>query len=656
MMKQIVLDSISLHNWRGQTCECHFKATENLLTGKNGSGKSSVFNAFLWLLTGADDHDRCNYMLFDCRLPMTFENARAARVEAKFYFADSVQDTFTLAREASPKWERRRGSAEYEKAPSDNYAYFINGVATSSKDYNKFVEETFAPTAKLKLMLNLQQTRNVEWKELRAHFEDIAGKVRDEDMKGDYTAIRPLLGKHSIEEIKPMLQAEISKLRADVGTAKKDGTLSIKINALKSTLPDMSKVSDARERIDGIKERITELDSQIVGARDALAPYIKARNNALAHISTLHEQYSKAEAAYLVDFNNLKSKLMAEKAEIGLQNAAAEKWNAMQQEERKNALAELERLRHLAASLRARHEELTKANAECKGRVFTNGTCAYCGQQLPADKLKLAEIKFYEEKEREHEYIVAQGKANREKLDGTEEAISILEKKTSTEIQLRPLIDTAAIEAKLSDLDASFVPYKETPAGREKAAEIEKEEANLPIVPTTSEAVFEEKKKLMAEMDSLQKECGRAEEYDRQMSIIERLENDLRETAVKLAETEGKLAKATEYERERATIIAARVNEYFKYVHVTMTGTRKDGELIDTCTIRNSAGVNMMLTNAADFIVCGIDLARGLQRHYGVSLPLFIDDSELVNKWNFPKDEGQAIKLVVSEAGLNVEN
>ena len=54
-MKEIILKRIELTNFKGQAHRVEeFQSGENFIYGANGTGKTSVFDAFLWLLFGKD--------------------------------------------------------------------------------------------------------------------------------------------------------------------------------------------------------------------------------------------------------------------------------------------------------------------------------------------------------------------------------------------------------------------------------------------------------------------------------------------------------------------------------------------------------------------------------------------------------------------------
>ena len=152
-MKEVKIDWLSLENFKGRTMRVEFKDGITEIRGTNEAGKSTLANGFFWLMTGADSKDRTNYDLFDSTREFTHENAIPAVSEAGLRI-DGVQRI--LKRTARQKWTRPRGKEEYVKDKSDEYLYYIDGLAVSAKAYKDFIEQTFAPIDKLKLMLNVR--------------------------------------------------------------------------------------------------------------------------------------------------------------------------------------------------------------------------------------------------------------------------------------------------------------------------------------------------------------------------------------------------------------------------------------------------------------------------------------------------------------------
>ena len=289
--------------------------------------------------------------------------------------------------------------------------------------------------------------------------------------------------------------------------------------------------------------------------------------------------------------------------------------------------------------------------------LFTDDTCAFCGQKLPEEKLEEAKAKFNANKDAKHKSIVAEGKANNLKIEQCKKEIAELEAIIEKGYEEKPLKDKSELEAKLRNLELEFVPYEQTTEGKEKMAVISNMKANLTVIPAQDNAALPNmKKSLMQDIETLSKKLGLKDEYDKQMTVIQSKQKELKDSAVELALLEGKINAVERYERERASIISFKVNNKFNYLKVEMTEVNKSGNIVDTCRVLDKKNIPATVTNTASRILIGIDLSISLQRFYGLCLPLFIDEAHTIDSENFPKVNTQIIKMWNNGKDFNVEN
>ena len=644
-MKELTLKKLTIENWRAQRKVIEFgNITE--ITGRNKEGKSTVMNAFLWLMTGYDEYDRSNYQLFDNTVEQTYENAVPASVEAVL---DIDGYEYTFKKTAKQGWSRPRGKSEYERKGTDDYSFFADGIEVSATQYKSQIESLLAPIDKLKIMLNLRYFMMLDWKDMRKQLEAMVGEIESSDFKGDYSTILQDLVKYTPDELKSLYKAKMKPMKASIDS------LPVTIETMKTNLPDLTEVEEARKAIDEAKQQIADIDEKIVGAGDFAKPYIDRRNAELAEISKLQEEYSKSQYVYLSNFNNEVEKIQKEIREVDLYNGDVDKANKKAESDKENAKKELENMTDLLSGLQKRHEELTEQNKECKARVFTGEKCSYCGQELPEDKLEEARKRFNEQKEKDHEYIVSQGKSNKEYLERTLKCIDNLKAEIEKPLEVREKKSKDDLEDKLDDLRKSFVPYNKTTEGAAKLSIIEEKRANLTVIPQQDNSVLLNMKRgLLNEIEINSKKLGLKDEYDKQVEKIKGLQEELKNNSVELAKLEGKLAKVKEYEEEKAKIISDRVNGKFEYVQIEMSETNKSGDIVPACIVKDNKGVNALVTNNASRVLCGIDIAIAFQNFYGLSLPLFIDNYELFSKDNQPDINRQEIRMIVDNCSFNV--
>ena len=73
-----------------------------------------------------------------------------------------------------------------------------------------------------------------------------------------------------------------------------------------------------------------------------------------------------------------------------------------------------------------------------------------------------------------------------------------------------------------------------------------------------------------------------------------------------------------------------------------------NGGLKETCECTVN-GVPYSSLNNGHRIIAGLDIIRSLSELYGVSAPVFADNSESINKYNFPDMDTQIIHLIVTD-------
>ena len=646
-METIKLKRLTLQDWRAQNKVVEFSDNTEI-RGYNKSGKSSVYNAFLWLLTGCDSEDRANYNIFDNTIEQTHENSKVASVEGILEI-DGIE--YTFKRTAEIGWVRKKGRDEYERKGSDNYKFYIDGIERNAGDYKKTIEELFAPIDKLKIMLNLQYFLHLDWKEMRNHLQDMVGEISMSDFKGDYSDILNDLNKYQIDELKSVYKAKIKPIKQSIES------LPIAINTLQSNLPDITGLDDVQNEIDEAKSQIERIDEQIEGSEKAIKEYIDKRNEKLYRISRLEIEYKEAEAKYLTDKKSKEIAIKNKIAENSFRNSQIlnennrNKKTIEEAKERiKMALSKLEKLNEY-------RERLLKQNEEVKSMQFTDDTCAFCGQKLPEDKLEEAKAKFNANKEAKHKAIVAEGKANNLRIEQVKKEIEELQAIIEKGYEEKSLIDDSELKKELDEISNKFVPYEETIEGKEKLAKISHLNENLEDIPRSSnDGLKEMKKSLIQDIQDLSKRLRDKDNYDSQMELIKLKQKELKDSSVELARLEGLIHLVEQYEKEKAQIISDRVNGMFDFVHVEMNSINKSGELVPDCRIIDADGVNSSVTNFASQIRCGIDISTAFCKFYGVNLPEFIDFAESICEDNYPTTERQTIKLIVDDCKFNVVN
>lgn len=652
-MKTIKLKKLTLQDWRAQNKEVKFTDNTEII-GYNKSGKSSVYNAFLWLLTGCDAEDRMNYNLFDNTIEQTHDTSKIASVEGVFEI-DGIE--YTFKRTAEIGWMRKKGRDEYERKGSDNYKFYVDQIERNASDYKKTIEELFAPIEKLKIMLNLQYFLRLDWKEMRKNLQDLVGDITMSDFKGDYSGILNDLKKSTPEEVKLSYKAKIKPLKENVGQHGDDGKLGIEIKTLQANLPDITGLDEVQQEIDDAKSQIEAIDKQLLGSNENIQKYIDKREAERKKISELKDAFEEEKRKYNSQYTNAVRDIEQEIAKITFTNEQIKRENDKGDKVIEEAKESLKSANIKLKSLNDYREVLLKQNSGVKAMQFKDYTCPYCGKELPEDKLEEAKSKFNKIKEAKHSSVVAEGKRNNEVIEKVKKEIAELEAIIENGYEEKPLLDKSELEAKIRNLQTAFVSYENTEEGKAKWNEICELQTNVTVVPSSDNStLINMKKSLLEDIQSLSKRLGDKDTYEKQMAVIQSKQKELKESAVELARLEGLIHLVEKFEREKAQIISDRVNGRFDFVHIEMSSVNKSGDIIPDCRVLDADGVDASVTNFASQIRCGIDISTAFCKFYGINLPCFVDFAESICEDNYPETERQTIKLIVDDCKFNVVN
>lgn len=650
-MRTVTIKTISLKNWRGQTRSVDLDSKSAVISGTNHSGKSSVMNAFLWLVLGTDNMDRSNYLLFDNTIEQTHDNAVPAEVEAEIVIDGNPM---SIKRVATQGWVRRRGSDVYERSGSDNYAFFVDGIERSATQYKADMEEFFgAPTERLKIILNLNYFLGLKWDVQRKHLGDIIGEVTIEDLGDKYAEIFDALKRYSIEDLKQKYKSQLKPAKEQLEK------LPVAIETLENNLVSLDGVEEAKANIQKLKDEIALVDIQIADKAKAVEVFANKRMEELKTIARKEEALFNDGVNYRREKND-NPELVAIIGKIG----RIEKANANIEAQKLKDLMEIKSIDNRISSLTKqcmaysdKDKQLKEEIKEVKAREFTDDKCPFCGQELPSDKLAEAKKRFNEKKNADRENIKAVGASNKELWrDALDQIEGLKKQKESLVSKTYEPESTETLEKQKKAILDSIPDFEQTVQYAAAADEITALKANLTVVPAPDDRELKEKKaELQQTIVSESEKLGVTRIRENQLVAIQQHKDELKAASVEAAKLEGTLNLITKFERDKAEVIRQRVNRLFKYCDVQMETLDKSGLPVATCIINDKGGVDARVTNTASSYNCRIDIASAFARFYGVNLPLFVDNAEAVNDFCLLETDCQTIELKVSEKPFTVK-
>lgn len=283
------------------------------------------------------------------------------------------------------------------------------------------------------------------------------------------------------------------------------------------------------------------------------------------------------------------------------------------------AAKEAQRCREGAERCGAEAERLRQAWIEKNQQGFAGAVCPTCGQSLPFDQLMTATRRYETQK--------------RHQLD-------LLEEQARQQDQERD-----RLEARLAQLD-SQIPELETLCRELEARRVPGEMPGYEAEKAALSGAGQDPRQLRQEIERCRGELAKRELIERTQSRIDQLRQEGQRAAQEMEQVEAMLALLEEFVRFKAGFAEESVNQLFSMARFRLFKTCANGSLEERCDVVWQ-GVPWLNLNQGARVNVGIDLINRLSEHYGVRVPLFIDNAESVTR--ILPTESQVIRLVVRE-------
>jgi DNA repair exonuclease SbcCD ATPase subunit len=215
MAKDIILKSLVLKNFKGiKDLLIDMHRVTNIY-GDNGTGKTTVFDAFMWLLFDKDSQDRTTFEI----KTLDSNNQVLHGLDHQVTGVLSVDGRdIALTKIYKEKWTKRRGEAERELTGHETL-YYIDEVPVKKSEYQGRIS-SIIPESLFKLISNpLYFSINMKWQDRRKVLLDIIGDVTKERVityRSDLRALDALLIDKDIDTLKKSIQARKRKLNDDI--------------------------------------------------------------------------------------------------------------------------------------------------------------------------------------------------------------------------------------------------------------------------------------------------------------------------------------------------------------------------------------------------------------------------------------------------------
>ena len=667
-MKEIIIERMTLTNFRGikkLTAPLGESLVE--ISGANATGKSTLLNAYLWCLWGVDQEGRKDFNV----KPLDREGNSTDKVDVsvELTLLGVEEKPVTLRRTLRENWVKPSGETE-EVYKGNTTIYEIDDVPVKMGEYNGYVTTILhgcAPEGLMQLLSTPDGIPTMEWKALRKLLLDTTGGVDETELiasREEYKELMKEVGDTPLERAETQWKATKSKLTKE-------------LKEYQPRIDQTAAMKPAEQDWGEIEGRITELD-------EALGTYSEQVNKATetANAAYLEEDLSRQRLTQIAT-DIARQEAERERAKNRTKISAENKVEELKARSRNTLLREgdakraLERaegditdLRKRIETEERRAEELREDWRKLKREEYPadKTTCPTCGQPLPQDELGKRMLAFEAKKQADLSKISADGRAKNEEIELLKRKLDslIVEKEArhealmevSAEVeQSRTEVERAQYEADETDTEtprdtaeADAITDK-IQALRDEEAEI-KERLNAKLTEKEEETKLAEVKQkqvaAMAERDELKRRLSDRETIKRYDDEIKRLEELAKKKGQEMADVERWLSLTQSYRMSYIRRLEESINDLFSGgITFRMYDFTLEGNPVETCTPLVD-GTPYQTVNTARRINAGIEIAGAISRAHDISVPIWVDGAESINR--VQPTSGQQIILRVSDS------
>ena len=652
-MKRITIEELHLLNFRGaRDVRVSFTAGTNIVCGDNGTGKSTLMDAFLWVLFGKDADDRK-----DCEIKRIEAGKTLRRTDATVECrldVDGQQNT--LRRSLREVWSKPRGATE-PVFKGNETEYTINDVPKKMSEFDAWVAEHLAPADVFRLLTDAGCFPRLKWEKQREKLFELAGGVDEEAVKASVDGLADLLvrlsGK-SLEDYKRELAARKRKLRKALE----------EIPARSDQTRLMIPTTDAR---DVWERRLAEADQKLAELNREAADFAAQERARGAEARRRVEEVEALKTRMARRTAELKRAATTEaerlnegrrQVEVRLQDLQAAEATATRR--LKDATAEVDELALRINQKEEACERLRAAWYAESARPYTgDNVCPHCLQPLPEEMQRDNRRRFEESKNERLSQIQTDGHRTKAEITRLEEEMKTAEARVD-----RAAGDAFDAEASAEILreELAEMPDRVEPAAvdpmadeayRAMAEELERLEADAPQTspapePNGGAAITARLAALNKERDAVRAGLQLCDTADSLRAEIRRLDEEARTLAQQLSDADRDEDTMRRYTRARIEAMEQRVNSLFRTVRFRLFEYTNEGGEVDTCVpLVGDDGVPYPVANTAAQVLAGLEIIHVLQQHAGVSAPVFVDGAERLT--HFPRMDHQAILLKVAQ-------
>lgn len=636
-MKEIKILNIEMTNFMAYGYErVNFNDDLTKIVGRNGVGKSTIANAYMWLL-------------FDCDYDLTPKPV--VRREENGVPVDGdviVSATFDVdGKIVTMKKLQKRTYSKYGSSYKDDNKYFVNDVPKTAKDFKCYLGIDMDIE---KMCCNINAFTAQKPAEMRKYLFAHTDSISDYDIAAgneDLKDLLPLLADYTLEEITAMNKSIVSDMKKELSTY--SGRIAEKELEIKQKQEMDVSALELQKNL--LLERLKENKDKQASNKELMDSYDKETNDILDMKFRLNDMVRKANEEIEKETKDIRGKI-DQNAELVINLT-----NGIQRNSREISFRKADNIK-----LNEEKARLSKAWQSVKSEQFDEKStvCPTCHRELPNEKIKTLMYNFEKSKNERIKKIEDDGLRIKKDIEANNKRISDLEEcnrdnaenKERLEKEIEHLENTLSEER--SDITGTDDYKKLESEISEKEKFLEKYN-DISALKTILAGEETEIRSELAECEKLLMQADTSDCEDR----LETLQKEQREKSQKQADAERVLHLIEELEKAKNSKLADAVNANFGIVKWKLFEIGKSGGYKSDCIpMVDGKSILTTMSNKGNRIIGRIDICNSIQKMSGIRCPIWIDDVESLDEANRAKVidmiESQKILLIVDNKDMEI--
>lgn len=633
-MKKIILKSLALVNFKGvRDFSIAFNDGITTVCGDNGTGKTTLYDAYLWLLFGKDSTGRSDGAN-GFNVKTTGEDGKPIyRLEHSVTAVLEVDEKeIKLQRSLVEKWQKVNGTTE--EVMKDETQYFINDVRTGTKkEYQAEISEII-PEDVFRMITNPYYFTSLGAETQKDMLLEMVGNIDDEEVAATDPDFLALLDQINGTSLAKWAREIAAKKRACNDAL---ATIPASIETAQKLMPESENWTVLEKQLKEVQDRVKEIDAQIADKSALNDEAYKRKMALMKQQADKRIKLQDRENTIRMEANAAHNKALSDIQQMENELSINQKNLDSYRNDKMNVDGKIDELNGKLVEMREQFKTVAKEQfPEPSGDVLV---CPTCGEPYKGENLENAIAKlrgnFEQSKSKRQKDIQTKGKQYKAEYDRAVEQqtklTGLIAKLEDDALEIKGNITIKKNNIPVAgNADEAIANDKECIGLRNDIAEI----ANQLQVEVPQADVSElqsEKADSNAAIADINKRLGKR-------AMIERVNKeiaDLEEKRIANNQAKADLEKWEDvylrFQKAKDEVLMQSINGLFNVVSFSFVKEQKNGGEKVTCYCMVN-GVPYADVNACGKVNAGLDIINAICATKGISAPIFIDNRESFNQ------------------------